>query len=161
MNRNNLKAALNLLAPQAAEAAKQRLDQAQANATGRLRGSIRGGVDETQDTIRLFLTAEDYYSVINDGRRAGARKPPPDKIMNWIKVKGISSNRQDVKNIKQLTFLISRAIARNGTIKRFGYKGAGLTQYILQSLGSKLLNDVKKAYQKDIEQAIKDGRSKG
>jgi hypothetical protein len=161
VNRNNLKAALNLLAPQAAEAAKQRLDQAQANATGRLRESIRGGVDETQDTIRLFLTAEDYYNVINDGRKAGARTPPPNKIMNWIKVKGISSNRQDVKNIKQLTFLISRAIARNGTIKRFGYKGVGLTQYILQSLGSKLLNDVKKAYQKDIEQAIKDGRGKG
>lgn len=144
----------------AAQAAKSRLEQSDAVATGRLRDSIQGGVDETENTIRLFLTSEDYYDVINDGRKAGGRFPPPDKIMNWIKVKGISPNRQDVRNMKQLTFLISRAISRNGTIKRFSYRGAGVTQHILQSLGNKLLNDVQRAYKKDIEEAIRDGRSK-
>ena len=162
MNRNNLKAALNLLAPQAAEAAKQRLDQAQANATGRLRESIRGGVDETQDTIRLFLTAEDYYNAVDKGLSPG-KLPSKQKITEWVRAKGITPynglNNQWAEGF--MVWRIRKAIEKRGTIKRFGYKGVGLTQYILQSLGSKLLNDVKKAYQKDIEQAIKDGRGKG
>lgn len=145
----------------AAQAAKSRLEQSDAVATGRLRDSIQGGVDETDDTIRLFLTAEDYYEAVDKGQRPG-KMPSKQKIAEWARAKGITPYNGLTNQWAEgfMVWRIRKAIEKRGTIKRFGYKGVGINQYITQTLGNKILNDVQRAYKKDIEEAIRDGRSK-
>jgi hypothetical protein len=161
VNRNNLRAALKLLAPMAAQAAKTRIQEADAVATGRLRDSVKGNVDESKDSIRLFLTAEDYYEAVDKGQRPG-KLPSKQKIAEWARAKGITPynglSNQWAEGF--MVWRIRKAIEQRGTIKRFGYKGIGINQYVTQALGNKILNDAKRAYKKDIEEAINNGRSK-
>jgi len=161
VNRNNLRAALKLLAPMAEQAAKRRLEEADAVATGRLRDSVKGNVDESKDSIRLFLTAEDYYEAVDKGQKSG-KLPSKQKIAEWARAKGITPYSGLANKWAEgfMVWRIRKAIEQRGTIKRFGYKGIGINQYITQTLGNKILNDVQRAYKKDIEEAIRDGRSK-
>ena len=57
-----------------------------------------------------------YWKYIEYGRRAGGKFPPVNKILDWIKVKPVIP--RPVNGIKptekQLAFLISRKIARDG-----------------------------------------------
>ena len=82
-------------------------------ATGTLINSIRYTVDSKGDIV--FLYSEDGKWV-TQGRRKGARFPPPAPISRWIRTKGITGVSKDGKRLTndQLTFLISRAIARDG-----------------------------------------------
>jgi hypothetical protein len=82
-------------------------------ATGRLVNSIRYTVNPQGDII--FLYSEDGKWV-SQGRRKGARFPPPAPISRWIRAKGIQGRDKKGRFIsnKSLTFLISRAIARDG-----------------------------------------------
>ena len=83
-------------------------------ASGKLINSVRYTVNSKGDII--FLYDEDGKWV-RLGRRKGARFPPPAPISRWIRAKGIvGKNRETGKPLTngQLTFLISRAIARDG-----------------------------------------------
>ena len=83
-------------------------------ASGKLINSVRYTVNSKGDII--FLYDEDGKWV-TQGRRKGARFPPPAPISRWIRAKGIvGKNRETGKPLTngQLTFLISRAIARDG-----------------------------------------------
>jgi len=82
-------------------------------ATGKLVNSIRYTVNPQGNIV--FLYSEDGKWV-SQGRRKGARFPPPAPISRWIRQKGITGVSKDGKRLtnEQLTFLISRAIARDG-----------------------------------------------
>jgi hypothetical protein len=83
-------------------------------ATGKLVNSVRYTVNPQGDIV--FLYDEDGKWV-TQGRRKGARFPPPAPISRWISQKGITgTNRETGRPLTnaQLTFLISRAIARDG-----------------------------------------------
>jgi hypothetical protein len=66
-------------------------------------------------------TMSPYADVIEKGREPG-KFPPPDAIELWARRKGLPLKRGT--SPKARAFLLSRAIARKGTIKRFGHKGA-------------------------------------
>ena len=83
-------------------------------ATGRLYNSVSYSVSPDGD-ISFSYAEEGKW--VESGRRKGARYPPPGPILQWIKVKGIKGrDRTTGKFItdKSLTFLIQRAISRDG-----------------------------------------------
>jgi len=128
------------------------LKDAGKDATGALAKSISYELIETLDTIAVGIRAEKYLSVVDGGRRKGAKAPPSDAILKWMQVKGIKGrNRTTGKFIKQKSaaFLIARSIGRNGIKPTFVIKKS-LRK--LQSLQKKLLTD---AAVEDMQKMIK------
>lgn len=83
-------------------------------ATGRLYNSVSYSVSPDGD-ISFSYAEEGKW--VESGRRKGARYPPPGPILQWIKVKGIKGRDRTTGRFitdKSLTFLIQRAISRDG-----------------------------------------------
>ena len=83
-------------------------------ATGKLYNSIKYNVSSNGD-ISFEYAPEGKW--VEQGRRKGARFPPPAPILKWIKVKGIKGRDPKTgKFIKDtaLVFLFQRAISRDG-----------------------------------------------
>jgi hypothetical protein len=75
--------------------------------------------------------AGQYADVIEWGRRAGAKMPPPKAIENWIKIKRLKlRNRQGEfiksteSNIKSAAFAMAKSIGKNGIVGIGYYKEA-------------------------------------
>ena len=49
---------------------------------------------------------------------------------------------------------IQDAIATKGTIKRFGYKGANILDYVDQKYKDEITEEIKQGYLKDLESEI-------
>ena len=47
------------------------------------------------------LIFPDYVEYVNSGRRAGAKMPPSDAIIEWCRVKGIPTDNQTIWRIRQ------------------------------------------------------------
>lgn len=79
------------------------------------------------------------------GRKPGGM-PPVSTIRAWAEKKGIPglTNRK-VRNI-------AYAIGKRGTIKRYGYGGAGgvISNLVIQSVQGRLMSDLTEAYVKDL-----------
>lgn len=83
-------------------------------ATGLLRTGITGLVlDSTKGIVKVAGPSSVYGDIVEKGRRAG-RFPPVDAIALWVKRK----LRPPAKELKSVSFLVARKIARQG------YKGA-------------------------------------
>lgn len=67
-------------------------------------------------TIVVTLKLEEYWKYIEYGRKANSKFPPPDVIRNWIEAKQIVPKPYNGKlpTLNQLTYLISRSIAKKG-----------------------------------------------
>ena len=75
---------------------------------------------------------KNYADVIEFGRRKGARQPPVEPILKWMKIKGIRLRDKDggfIKSTeekrKQVAWAISRSIGENG-IEGINYYGDAL-----------------------------------
>ena len=83
------------------------------------------------------------------GRKPGGM-PPVSTIRAWAEKKGIPglTNRK-VRNI-------AYAIGKRGTIKRFGYGGAGaiVSQLVIRSVQDNLIADITDAYVKDLRDML-------
>lgn len=64
-------------------------------------------IDENANSISLFLPF--YEKFIESGRRAGAKQPPVDVIIKWMRRKGIGGG-----NLNRIAFAIARKIGRDG-----------------------------------------------
>lgn len=84
-------------------------------ASGKLLNSIEYEVQFDERSIWLQFRMEDYYKWVENGRAPG-RFPPPDKILEWIRIKPVVPDNRTGKlpTEQQLTFLISRKIAEQG-----------------------------------------------
>ena len=86
-------------------------------ASGKLLNSIEYEVQYDERSIWLQLKMEDYYKWVENGRAPG-RFPPPDKILEWIRIKPIIPDDRTgtgkLPTEKQLSFLIGRKIAEQG-----------------------------------------------
>lgn len=119
----------------------QQLKDAGKEATGDLARSVDYKLIETLDTIAVGIVALPYFDYVDGGRRKGAKPPPSDAIIDWMKVKGIKGrNRKTGKFItqKSAAFLIARSIGKNG-IKPTNVVKKSLRK--LKSLQSKLLTE--------------------
>ena len=122
-------------------------------ATGNLYKSIRYKIDPN-GKIHFLYSKDGKW--VTQGRRKGDRFPPPAPISRWIRQKGIRGiNKETGKALTngQLTFLISRAIARDG-IKPLPFMKMALVQSIKQ-LPKDLKPSIVKAEVKKIKNLIR------
>lgn len=101
------------------------------NASGKLVNSFRTEVKIGEDTYEVGINLEDYWYYVNNGRgptKGGGNGSLQAKIEEWIKVKrivphvgtiktGKQTGKKYLPTVKQLAFLITRKIHREG------YKG--------------------------------------
>lgn len=119
-------------------------------ATGNLTQSIQAGFPSvTPSGITVAIEMADYYQFVESGRGRGKR-PPIMAIEQWITAKGIQvrqskgeSKQSVLERRKSMAEAIAKKIASKGTIKRFGYKGAGfiadvITQQNVDTIAQKL-----------------------
>jgi len=133
--------------------AKSILIQNRKVASGRLVNSIRYNVN-AQGKISFLYDIDGKW--VTQGRRRGSRFPPPAPILKWIKEKGIRGRDQKTGRFisdKSLTFLISRAIARDG-IKTLPFMKMAIEKSIKQ-LGKDLKKVLVKSEVKRWTNAIK------
>lgn len=76
---------------------------------GRLRNSVKVSVDEHRGKVVISLEALDYFKYYDNGRGPG-KFPPPQKIADWVRSRFTVGD----KELKTLTYLISRKIAKKG-----------------------------------------------
>ena len=86
-------------------------------ATGNLIKSIEPIEIEIKNSqINGYISLANYWKYVEYGRKKGGKFPPVDKILKWIIVKPVIP--RPINGIKptekQLAFLISRKIARDG-----------------------------------------------
>ncbi len=122
-------------------------------ATGALYNSIR--YDVSSDGTILFFFAEEGKWV-QQGRRRGARMPPPGPILRWIKVKGLRGRDKKGRFItdKALTFLISRSISEKGI------KPVPFMNMAIKEAKKQLTSELKKQLGKSVAKKIKDSFKK-
>lgn len=84
-------------------------------ATGNLLNSIDYKVQYDDRAIWVELHLEDYYKWVENGRGPG-KFPPPDKILEWIRIKPIIPDDRGgrLPTEQQLTYLIGKKIAEQG-----------------------------------------------
>lgn len=150
MNKPKLQAALNKYAEAIKYRIKRQIKIDKTDATGFLHRSIETAVGS--ETINVF--AANYIQYVEDGR-GGGKYPPVGKITQWVRAKRIRARRDDVMNERQLVYLIRRAIANNGTIQRFGYKGSGLLEQVIEQLRPAMTQEFKDAVAEDIRKNIR------
>jgi hypothetical protein len=131
--------------------AKSILIQNRKVASGRLVNSVRYSVN-SQGKISFLYDIDGKW--VTQGRRRGSRFPPPAPILKWIKEKGIKGRDKRGRFIsdKSLTFLISRAIARDG-IKPLAFMKMAIDKSIKQ-LGKALKTSLAKVEVKRWKNAI-------
>ena len=114
---NNLERVLNEFADEVITLARQNLDANGTNASHNLYDSLEKIVEIGEDYYSVKISLADYWKWVEEGRGPG-KYPPPSVIENWVEVKPISPYPGvdgKTPSVKQLTFLISRKIANEGT----------------------------------------------
>lgn len=128
------------------------------NASGNLVNSIKTEIKIGEDTYEVGVWLADYWYYVNNGRgptKAGGDGELQKKIEEWIRVKkivphvgviktGKQAGKQYLPTVKQLAFLITRKIHREG------YKGthffdrakADSIEYFQQSIDLAIREDV-------------------
>ena len=95
---------------------KQNLENSGRRASGQLISSVATKVVVNGNEFIIELSVEDYFKYIEEGRGPGGF-PPPEKILQWIKMKPILPQPMangKLPTEKQLAFLIGRKIANEG-----------------------------------------------
>ena len=115
---NHLREVLNRYAEVFIRKAQDHLQENGSIASGTLSESmVPYKVEIEDDAFRVYLEIEDYWKYVENGRGPG-RYPPVDKIEKWITDKPIApqpDNNGRIPTVKQLSFLIGRKIAEEGT----------------------------------------------
>lgn len=111
-----LERVLNEFADTFIQNARDNLQANNSNASYDLYNSFEKIIEIGEDSYSVKVSLEDYWYYVNNGRGPG-KFPPPDKIRNWIEVKPVDIQPLNGKTptVDQLTFLISRKVAKEGT----------------------------------------------
>ncbi len=132
-------------------------------ATGQTYNSIESRVTETGNGVSIDILADRTLEAIDTGRRAGGARPPSwSKILIWAQAKGIrprdkKTNRFKTNsfiNMKRMSIAIAIGIQRKGTIKRYGYQGSGIIDFVFKQLREELETSLDTSFRKDIENEI-------
>lgn len=86
------------------------------NASGVLADTVRYLVTRDSTEYAVDLSLASYWQYVEYGRRPG-KFPPPDKILEWVRIKPVLPRPLESGKLpteKQLAFLIGRKIAREG-----------------------------------------------
>jgi len=115
----HLEEVLNAFADEVITKAKENLDNNGSNASKNLYNTLGAEreIEITDDHFSVKIGIEDYAWYLENGRGPG-KFPPVDKIKEWIEVKPINPtplSNGKTPSVEQLSFLISRKIANEGT----------------------------------------------
>ncbi len=111
------------------------------------------------------ILALDYMEQVSEGRGAGKMPSWPPKsfrILDWIKRKNIIIKKKgkvvssSANNLKSLAYVIARSIGKRGTIKRFGYKGSNIIDFVYNSLSKQMGDEIFESYKQDLEKILKE-----
>lgn len=162
MSYDNLEETLNKYAKAYTVKYKSQLRKDKTYASGDLVNSIKPDLSlENQFSI----LALDYMEQVSEGRRAGkmpAWPPRSFRIADWIKRKNIIIKKNgkvvssSPNNIKSLAYVIARSIGRRGAIKRFGYKGSNIIDFVYNSLSKQMGDEIFESYKQDLEKILKE-----
>lgn len=97
--------------------ARNNLEANQSNASYNLYNSFEKVIEVGEDYFKVSIYLADYWQYLENGRGPG-KFPPVDKIKEWIEVKPINPtplSNGKTPSVEQLSFLISRKIANEGT----------------------------------------------
>jgi len=136
---------------------KSQIKKDNTNASGDLYRSINYVPDFNSNYSEISLVANSYIEQISEGRRRGVT-PSSTKILEWAKEKGITPENgpNTESNRKRMAFAIARSIGVHGMIERLGFKGTGIIDKVFDSLSKQMETDLFKAYEKDLDKAIKE-----
>jgi hypothetical protein len=123
-------------------------------ATGEAYRSVRAIASEKQ----LRITYNKSVAAVDRGLRPGEHSPNWQSIVRWMQAKGIQPRAKGrfvnstPSNYKRSAFAIGKAIYRNGTIKRFTYRGTGvLDRAWSRGLKSALTKSLRKRTKENIK----------
>ena len=157
MNVLNLRAELRKYGRLYEKKYKSQIKKDKTDASGKLYKSISYKTKSTKRYSTLDLLANSYIEQISEGRRVG-RIPPSNEILEWARAKKIrpENGGQSESNMKRMAFAIARSIGVHGMIERYGFKGTGIIDKVFNSLSKQMETDLFKAYEKDLDEAIKE-----
>lgn len=112
---NNLQRVLGEFAQELRNTYQDNLIRDDKIASGNLLNSIDYKVQYDDRAIWVELHLEDYYKWVENGRGPG-KFPPPDKILEWIRIKPVIPDDRGRKlpTEQQLAYLIGKKIAEEG-----------------------------------------------
>lgn len=97
--------------------ARNNLEANQSNASYNLYNSFEKVIEVGEDYFKVSISLADYWQFLENGRGPG-KFPPVDKIKEWIEVKPVNPtplSNGKTPSVEQLSFLIGRKIANEGT----------------------------------------------
>lgn len=119
------------------------------NASGVLAGTVRYLVERNSTEYAVDLSLANYWQYVEYGRRPG-KFPPPDKILEWVRIKPVIPrplSNGKLPTPKQLAFLIGRKIANEGIAPTPALAAAGEFTYdnFLTRIGEAISADLSDA----------------
>lgn len=124
MEMKHLRATLEELGRDFVEELRRRMIEENAVATHNLYDSLACELEETSDGgFTLYLVHADYFHYVNENTRP--HWPPREPIREWIEAKPVvpyPDTNGKLPTVQQLTFLISRKIAEEGTQGRYFFE---------------------------------------
>lgn len=103
-----------------------KLNQLELNASGSVAKSLR--YEKIQDGLAII--GNSYFEQIDKGRRPNNTRPPMQPLLQWVQRR---MSVEDAKEARRVAFAVQQTIAEKGTIKRFGYKGADILDFIIKT----------------------------
>lgn len=95
--------------------AKLNLTDMEAVDVGRLRGSVTHVVTRDGSDLAVFVGTNVRYALpVHNGRRAGAKMPPVDDILDWARRKHIVDATMTESEQRGVAFVIARSISKRG-----------------------------------------------
>ena len=148
----NLERVLNEFADRFIELARGYLQNNNTNASGELSQSLEKIVEIGEDSYSVKIGLADYWTYVEHGRGPG-KFPPPPAIKSWIEIKPVNPNPMangKTPTVEQLTFLIGRKIAREGTTPQPFFEPA--KELVIREFS----DAIDKAVEADVEAFIDD-----
>ena len=151
LNFSNLQIALNSFIEDFINTYKGLLIRDNKKASGNLISSLKPvSIEFTNNKLAASISLAAYWKYVEYGRRPG-KFPPMNKILDWIKIKPVIPrpiNTLKPPTEKQLAFLISRKIARDGI------KAGNQFTEALKLTWAKYEKQISDAISKDLNEAI-------
>ena len=162
MNTPNLDKAKKDVAETLVKSLREGANRDDFKASGRLERSW--GYKEIGERIEIY--AERYAGALSDGisNKGKINSEMVDNLAAWAKRKGMRPLLRDKKgrfkkltdkSYKSLGYLLARSIAKKGISKRFGYKGSGFVDRVVDEQKQTIKDTLLRAFQQDIANDLK------
>lgn len=132
---------------------RRKLYEGGSNATGLLGNSLTTQVNAEDGIYEVTLQIQDYWKYLEYGRLPGTF-PNIDAIKKWIQVKPVIPTVQSngkIPTLSQLTYLISRKIARDGIEPKY-YLNNTLDEIDLTPLEEGITRSLEKQLDNELRQ---------